>query len=101
MFEDIPPVAVKFGMVSSVDLINAIADRLTAHNAKKVVLDPVMVATSARSFIADAAIAALTTKLFPLATVITPNIPETRTVDLTVEQGAGAYRRYGIHGTTC
>lgn len=48
VFEDIPPVAVKIGMVSSAELITVIADRLTAHNAKNVVLDPVMVATSGR-----------------------------------------------------
>lgn len=77
VFEDIPPVAVKIGMVSSAELITVIADRLTAHNAKNVVLDPVMVATSGAKLIEDDAIAALTSKLFPLATVITPNMPET------------------------
>ena len=49
VFDDIPPVAVKIGMVSSVELINVIADRLTAHDAENVVLDPVMVATPVRS----------------------------------------------------
>ena len=78
VFEDIPPVAVKIGMVSSAELITVIADRLTAHNAKNVVLDPVMVATSGAKLIEDDAIAALTSKLFPLATVITPNMPETQ-----------------------
>ena len=88
VFEDIPPVAVKIGMVSSAELITVIADRLTAHNA---VLDPVMVATSGAKLIEDDAIAALTSKLFPLATVITPNMPETQVLcDLAVEQGASA-----------
>ena len=82
VFEDIPPVAVKIGMVSSAELITVIADRLTAHNAKNVVLDPVMVATSGAKLIEDDAIAALTSKLFPLATVVL--------CDLAVEQGAGA-----------
>lgn len=77
VFEDIPPLAVKIGMVSSVNLINTIADRLTAHHACNIVLDPVMVATSGAKLIDDDAIAALTTRLFPLARVITPNIPET------------------------
>jgi len=76
VFEDIPPVAVKIGMVSSAELV---------------VLDPVMVATSGAKLIEDDAIAALTSKLFPLATVITPNMPETQVLcDLAVEQGAGA-----------
>ena len=91
VFTDIRPDAVKIGMVSSAELITVIADRLTAHNAKNVVLDPVMVATSGAKLIEDDAIAALTSKLFPLATVITPNMPETQVLcDLAVEQGAGA-----------
>ena len=91
VFEDIPPVAVKIGMVSSVELINVIADRLIAHGATNIVLDPVMVATSGAKLIEDDAIAALTSKLFPLATVITPNMPETQALcELAVEQGADA-----------
>ena len=70
VFEDIPPLAVKIGMVSSVELIDVIADRLTFHKATNVVLDPVMVATSGAKLIEDDAIAALTSQLFPLATVI-------------------------------
>lgn len=77
VFEDIPPIAVKIGMVSSAALIETIADRLTAHQARNIVLDPVMVATSGAKLIDDDAVAALTTRLFPLATVITPNMPET------------------------
>ena len=77
VFEDIPPMAVKIGMVSSADLIETIAERLSAHQARNIVLDPVMVATSGAKLIDDDAVAALTSKLFPLATVITPNMPET------------------------
>lgn len=77
VFEDIPPMAVKIGMVSSAALIETIADRLTAHQARNIVLDPVMVATSGAKLIDDDAVVALTSKLFPLATVITPNMPET------------------------
>ncbi|RSX54319.1 hydroxymethylpyrimidine/phosphomethylpyrimidine kinase [Bifidobacterium goeldii] len=77
VYADIPPQAIKIGMVSSAELINAIADSLEAHQAKNIVLDPVMVATSGAKLIDDDAIAALTARLFPLATVITPNIPET------------------------
>ena len=93
VFDDIPPVAVKIGMVSSVDLINAIADRLTAHHAANVVLDPVMVATSGAKLISDDAIDALTSRLFPLATVITPNIPETCALTgLDIDDAAGMER---------
>ena len=76
VFDDIRPSAVKIGMVSSVEIIDVIADRLSAWNATNVVVDPVMVATSGARLIAEDAAEALTRRLFPLATVITPNIPE-------------------------
>ena len=76
IFEDIPPAAVKIGMVSSAELINVIAQKLTEYRAENIVVDPVMVATSGAKLIDDDAIATLTEKLFPLAKIITPNIPE-------------------------
>ena len=76
IFEDIPPEAVKIGMVSSAELIEVIAERLTHYGAKNIVVDPVMVATSGARLIDEDAIKTLQTKLFPLATVITPNLPE-------------------------
>ena len=51
VFEDIPPVAVKIGMVSATDIIDVIAERLTFHHATNIVLDPVMVATSGANLI--------------------------------------------------
>ena len=77
VFEDIYPDAVKIGMVSSVELIKVIAERLIFFGAKNIVVDPVMVATSGSSLIGDGAVDALKNKLLPLARVITPNIPET------------------------
>ncbi len=76
VFEDIFPDAVKIGMVSSCALIDVIADRLHRYNAKKIVIDPVMVATAGSALIKTDAVQAMTEKLFPLATLITPNIPE-------------------------
>ena len=76
VFEDIFPDAVKIGMVSSPVLIEVIAKKLTEHKAKNIVLDPVMVATSGASLIQPESLKALTNKLFPLALIITPNIPE-------------------------
>lgn len=76
VFTDIYPDAVKIGMVSSTALIEAIAERLTFYKAKNIVVDPVMVATSGAKLISDDAISALQEKLFPLAAVLTPNIPE-------------------------
>lgn len=76
VFSDIFPDAVKIGMVSSVELIEVIAERLKFYGARNVVVDPVMVATSGASLIGDEAVDVLCRKLFPLADLITPNIPE-------------------------
>ena len=77
VFTDIPPDAVKIGMVASSPLIRVIASKLRQYEARNVVVDPVMVATSGAKLISDDAIGTLTSELLPLATVITPNIPET------------------------
>ena len=76
VFEDIPPVAVKVGMVSSAAIVEVIAERLEHWGAENVVVDPVMVATSGARLIDDGAAGALVGRLLPLARVITPNIPE-------------------------
>ena len=76
VFEDIYPNAVKIGMVASSELIRVIADRLKAYQAKNIVVDPVMVATSGSELIRTDAIEVLTKELLPLATLVTPNIPE-------------------------
>ncbi len=76
VFTDIFPDAVKIGMVSDKDLIRTIAIKLKEYGAKNIVLDPVMVATSGSKLLKDDAIEALKEELFPLALLITPNIPE-------------------------
>ena len=76
VFTDIFPDAVKVGMVSSSALIEVIGDRLRYYNAKNIVVDPVMVATSGAKLINDDAIEKLTSILFPIANLITPNIFE-------------------------
>ena len=76
IFTDIYPDAIKTGMVSSSELIETIAEKLTEYHAKNIVVDPVMVATSGARLISEDAISVLKSKLLPLATVITPNIPE-------------------------
>ena len=76
VFTDIRPDAVKIGMVSSAALIAVIAEKLRRYGAQRVVVDPVMVATSGAKLLRDDAIHALTAELLPLATVLTPNIPE-------------------------
>ena len=76
IFEDIRPDAVKTGMVSSAALIGVICDALSAHEAKNIVVDPVMVSTSGSRLLRQDALDAFTTGLLPLALLVTPNIPE-------------------------
>ncbi|MGL5438044.1 MAG: bifunctional hydroxymethylpyrimidine kinase/phosphomethylpyrimidine kinase [Lachnospiraceae bacterium] len=76
VFKDIVPDAVKIGMVSQQDIIKVIADKLRHYQAELVVVDPVMVSTSKSRLLAENAIAMLEQELLPLASLITPNIPE-------------------------
>ena len=76
VFEDIYPDAVKIGMVASSELIHVIAERLKFYNAGNVVVDPVMVASAGSSLIRQEAVQTLVKELLPLATLVTPNIPE-------------------------
>lgn len=76
IFTDIFPDSVKIGMVSSAEIIGVIAEKLLEYSAKNIVVDPVMVATSGSALMKNDAVNALCQKLFPLATLITPNIPE-------------------------
>jgi len=68
--------AMKTGMLSDVSAIEVVADRLSSHAEIAKVIDPVMVATSGAKLIEDEAVGSLKSKLIPIATVITPNIPE-------------------------
>ena len=77
VFTDIRPDAVKIGMVSERALIETIVKKLKEYKPAFVVVDPVMVATSGAKLISDDAVDALEKQLLPLATVLTPNIPET------------------------
>ena len=76
VFSDLRPDAVKIGMVSSAPLVEAIAGKLREYRAERIVVDPVMVATSGARLIAPEAVETLCSRLFPLADVLTPNIPE-------------------------
>ncbi|MBC5716519.1 bifunctional hydroxymethylpyrimidine kinase/phosphomethylpyrimidine kinase [Flintibacter faecis] len=89
IFTDIFPDAVKTGMVSSTALIAVIADKLRQYGARNIVVDPVMVATSGARLISEEAVDALKEKLLPLATLLTPNIPEAEVLSgMTIENAA-------------
>jgi hydroxymethylpyrimidine/phosphomethylpyrimidine kinase len=76
VFGDIEIAAVKIGMLSSREVIDAVAAGLERHGARTIVLDPVMVAKSGARLLRPDAIEALKQRLLPLATLITPNLPE-------------------------
>ncbi|MGD8836723.1 MAG: bifunctional hydroxymethylpyrimidine kinase/phosphomethylpyrimidine kinase [Desulfobacteraceae bacterium] len=76
LFDDISIDAVKIGMVSSIELIDAISSALAAVQRSPVVLDPVMISKSGYALLREDARKALVEKLFPLADVVTPNIHE-------------------------
>ena len=76
IFTDIYPDAVKIGMLGSVEIVQAIATSLNKYEAKNIVLDPVMVATSGALLVSDDVVEAIKDYLFPMATLITPNLLE-------------------------
>lgn len=74
--QDIGVDAVKIGMLATPDVVSVVADAIRRHQIRNVVLDPVMVATSGDRLIVPETAQALVQELFPLATVITPNLDE-------------------------
>lgn len=80
IFEDISVDGLKIGMVSQIETIETIADGLKYYNPKNIVLDPVMVSKSGFHLLKTEAENTLIDKLLPLATIITPNIPEAEVI---------------------
>lgn len=76
IFEDVRPAALKIGMVGDVDSILMLAECLRDFEAKNIVFDPVMVATSGDPLINEDAIEAMKAELVPMADIVTPNLPE-------------------------
>lgn len=76
IFTDIRPDAIKIGMVSNSELIKTIVDKLTFYKADKIVVDPVMVATSGADLMQSEAVMTMKNCLLPIAILATPNIPE-------------------------
>ena len=76
VLEDVRIDAVKIGMIANAAIAEAVADRLRHHRVRNVVLDPVMVAKSGHALLDPQAVEAVRARLVPLATVLTPNLPE-------------------------
>ncbi|EEH03973.1 phosphomethylpyrimidine kinase THI20 [Histoplasma capsulatum G186AR] len=84
--EDVGADVVKLGMLASAETAEMVADTLWHHKVSKVVLDPVMVSTSGSELLPAEAVNIVQTKLLPLTTIVTPNIPEA----ILLLQGSGA-----------
>lgn len=80
IFTDIYPDAVKIGMLSNTDIMATVAMKLVEYKARNIVLDPVMVSTSGSNLIKVDSVKFMVSELFPLADIITPNIPEAEAV---------------------
>lgn len=78
IYDDIPPKAVKTGMLSTPEIVETVSDFLISAEKSPLVVDPVMVATSGAVLLEEAAIETYKKKLIPIATLITPNIPEAK-----------------------
>lgn len=76
VFHDIPPEAVKLGMIATPEIMEAVCEKLITYRAKNIVVDPVMVATSGSSLMENRTVVTLKEKLMPLADILTPNISE-------------------------
>jgi len=76
VLSDIGADAVKIGMLHSVEIIEVVAQVIQKYHLKNIVLDPVMIATSGDKLIQNEAVSAICEKLIPLATIVTPNLPE-------------------------
>ncbi|QDI92268.1 bifunctional hydroxymethylpyrimidine kinase/phosphomethylpyrimidine kinase [Salicibibacter halophilus] len=103
VFEDIAPDAVKSGMLSTPEVMASTAKKLKEANVAKYVLDPVMIASSGHALISETARETISKELLPLATVVTPNLPEAealtnrtiKTIDDMKEAGRILVEGYG------
>jgi len=97
VFTDIFPDAVKIGMVSNAETACVVADKLKQHKAVNIVLDPVMVAASGGKLLKDDAVWTVKKRLIPLASVVTPNIPEAELLcGMEIKDDAGMLRAAGM-----
>lgn len=99
---DLEPAAWKTGMLATADIVGVVVQRLEHWGVERLVVDPVMVSTSGRRLLAEAAVVTLREALLPLALVVTPNLPEARVLlgleaagPLDAEEAARALCRLG------
>ncbi len=78
IMEDIPPMAIKTGMLCNLNVASTVADKLEQYRPDNIVVDPVMVSTSGSKLLDDEAIDLIVKRIFPLSTIITPNKSEAK-----------------------
>ncbi len=78
IMEDIPPMAIKTGMLCNLNVVSTVADKLEQYRPDNIVVDPVMVSTSGSKLLDDEAIDLIVKRIFPLSTIITPNRSEAK-----------------------
>lgn len=78
IMEDIPPMAIKTGMLCNLNVVSTVADKLEQYRPDNIVVDPVMVSTSGSKLLDDDAIDLIVKRIFPLSTIITPNKSEAK-----------------------
>ena len=76
VFEELDVAAVKIGMVPTADIVRSVASELNSHDIRNIVIDPMMASSSGSEMLEDGAADAIVKELFPLATLVTPNMPE-------------------------
>ena len=79
LLEDVKPNAVKIGMLANIELIEIVIEMIKKYELKNIVLDTVLISSSGKKLLDEDAIEIMIKKLFPLADIITPNIPEINT----------------------
>lgn len=89
VFADVQVDAVKIGMIATAEIADAVADALAPHQDVPIVLDPVMVAKGGAALLDVSAVDVLTRRLLPLATLLTPNLPEAAAL---LQEGAAESR---------
>lgn len=93
IWDDMPPQAVKVGMLGTAEIASCVADCLAEHPGVPVVVDPVLVATAGAELTSAEAFEAIRSRLVPLATIVTPNLPEA--IALTgIQDVQGAAQRF-------
>ena len=85
IMEDIPPMAIKTGMLCNVEVAEAVTERLEYYRCPNLIVDPVMISSSGTPLLSDDAVELIVKRIFPIATLVTPNLNEARAITGEIE----------------